>query len=118
MINRNQAYLDALTLSNKENQRLIQKLEKEHKASTRAASFDPLTQLYNRSLFLSLAEKSLLQAKRNKFCYAVLFIDLDRFKKINDTLGHHIGDLLLKEVSQRLKACTRKSDIVSRFWRG
>lgn len=115
MINRNQAYLDALALSNKENQRLIQKLEKEHKASTRAASFDPLTQLYNRNLFVSLAEKSLLQAKRNKFCYAVLFIDLDRFKKINDTLGHHIGDLLLKEVGLRLKTCTRESDIVSRF---
>ncbi len=115
MINRNQAYLDALALSNKENQRLIQNLEKEHKASTKAASFDPLTELYNRNLFVSLAEKSILQAKRNKFCYAVLFIDLDRFKKINDTLGHHIGDLLLKEVSLRLKTCTRKSDIVSRF---
>lgn len=115
MINRSQAYLDALALSNKENQRLIQNLEKEHKASTKAASFDPLTELYNRNLFVSLAEKSILQAKRNKFCYAVLFIDLDRFKKINDTLGHHIGDLLLKEVSLRLKTCTRKSDIVSRF---
>ena len=68
MINRNQAYVDALALSNKENQRLIQKLEKEHKASTKAASFDPLTELYNRNLFVSLAEKSLLQAKRNKFC--------------------------------------------------
>jgi len=115
MINRNQAYLDALALSNKENKRLIQKLEKEHKASTRAASFDPLTELYNRTLFMSLAEKCLLQAKRNRFCYAVLFIDLDRFKKINDTLGHHIGDLLLKEVSLRLRTCTRESDIVSRF---
>ncbi|WP_169742965.1 bifunctional diguanylate cyclase/phosphodiesterase [Desulfobacter vibrioformis] len=115
MINRNQAYLDALALFNQENQRLIQNLEKEHKASSRAASFDPLTELYNRNLFISLAEKSILQAKRNKFCYAVLFIDLDRFKKINDTLGHHIGDLLLKEVSLRLKMCTRKSDIVSRF---
>ena len=115
MINRNQAYVDALALSNQENHGLIQKLEKEHKASTRAASYDPLTELYNRNLFISLAEQSLLRAKRNKFCYAVLFIDLDRFKKINDTLGHHVGDLLLKEVSRRLKGCTRESDIVSRF---
>jgi diguanylate cyclase (GGDEF)-like protein len=115
IINRKQEYMDALRLSNQKNQELIQKLEKEHKASTKAASYDALTELYNRNLFISLAEKNLLQAKRNKFCYAVLFIDLDRFKKINDTLGHHIGDLLLKEVGMRLKACTRKSDIVSRF---
>ena len=115
MIDRKQEYMDALALSNQRNNELIQKLEKEYKASSKAASLDPLTELYNRNLFVSLAEKNLLQAKRNSFSYAVLFIDLDRFKKINDTLGHRIGDLLLKEVSLRLKTCTRKSDIVSRF---
>ncbi len=115
IIDRKQEYMDALSLSNQRNNELLQKLEKEHKASSKAASLDPLTELYNRNLFVSLAEKNLFQAKRNKFSYAVLFIDLDRFKKINDTLGHRIGDLLLKEVSRRLKTCTRKSDIVSRF---
>ncbi len=115
IIKRTQAYMEALSLSNQKNEQLIQQLEKEYKASEKAASLDPLTELYNRNLFVSLAGKSLLQAKRNKFSYAVLFIDLDRFKKINDTLGHHIGDLLLKEVSRRLKECTRESDIVARF---
>ncbi len=115
MIDRKQEYMDALALSNRKNNELIKKLEKEYKASNRAASLDPLTELYNRNLFVSLAEKNLLQAKRNKFSYAVLFIDLDRFKTINDTLGHKIGDLLLKEVSRRLRTCTRKADIVARF---
>ena len=115
IINRNYQYLDALAVANQENNDLIQKLEQEHQASTKAASFDSLTGLYNRRLFISLAQKSLSLAKRNKFSYAILFIDLDRFKKINDTLGHRIGDLLLKTVSERLVSCIRKSDIVARF---
>ena len=115
LIDRKYQYLDALAASNEKNSQLIAKLEKEHELSTRAASFDSLTQLYNRRLFVSLARKSLARAKRNKFSYALLFIDLDRFKKINDTLGHRVGDLLLKAVAQRLTACTRKSDIVARI---
>lgn len=115
LIDRNSRYLDALAVSNQKNEDLISKLEKEHQWSTRAASFDSLTELYNRRLFVSLARKSLVMAKRNKFSYALLFIDLDRFKKINDTLGHRVGDLLLKAVAHRLTACTRKSDIVGRI---
>lgn len=115
MIDRKNQYLTALALSNAQNSELIQKLEKEHQASSQAASIDSLTQLYNRGMFVSLAQKNLFLAKRNKFSYAILFIDLDRFKKINDTLGHRIGDLLLMGVAQRLRACTRKSDIVGRF---
>ncbi len=112
---RNSQYLEALAASNQKNEDLISKLEKEHQSSTRAASFDSLTELYNRRLFVSLAQKSLAMAKRNKFSYALLFIDLDRFKKINDTLGHRVGDLLLKAVAHRLTDCTRKSDIVGRM---
>ncbi len=78
---RNSQYLEALAASNQKNEDLISKLEKEHQSSTRAASFDSLTELYNRRLFVSLAQKSLAMAKRNKFSYALLFIDLDRFKK-------------------------------------
>jgi len=115
MINQNHKYLNALAITDKKNKKLIVKLEQEHKASTIAASFDSLTGLYNRHLFVSLAQKNLSLANRNKFFYAVLFIDLDRFKKINDTLGHRIGDLVLKTVADRLTLCTRESDIVARF---
>jgi diguanylate cyclase (GGDEF)-like protein len=115
MINRNHGYLKALAIAHKKNKTLIVKLEREHKASTLAASFDSLTGLYNRPLFVSLAQKNLSLANRNKYFYAVLFIDLDRFKKINDTLGHRMGDLVLKTVADRLTGCTRESDIVARF---
>lgn len=115
LIDRKHVYLGVLADLNKKNKQLIQKLETEYQASTHAASFDALTDLYNRRLFISLARKNLLLAKRNSLNYAVLFIDLDRFKQINDTLGHHVGDLLLKAVADRLKACTRESDIIGRF---
>lgn len=115
MINRKHQYLSALAVSNMENNELIVKLEAEHQKAVNAASYDALTHLYNRRLFIVLARKSLTLAKRNGCVYAVLFIDLDRFKTINDTLGHRIGDLLLKTVADRLVRCTRKSDIVGRF---
>ncbi|MDR2837209.1 MAG: EAL domain-containing protein [Azonexus sp.] len=75
---------------------------------------DSLTGLFNRyNLEICLAQ-ALLLARRENYCVAVLFIDLDRFKEINDTLGHPIGDQLLIEVAQRLKGCMRESDIVAR----
>lgn len=114
-IDKTHVYLEELTWSNKKNEELIRRLELEHQASTRAASMDALTGLHNRRLFVLLAEKKLSAAKRNILSYAVLFIDLDRFKTINDTLGHRVGDLILKEVAKRLVANTRESDIVSRF---
>ena len=115
MINRKQHYLMALTAANQENNELIAKLKNEHEKAVNAASFDPLTSLYNRRLFVSIAQKNLFLARRNRLSYAILFIDLDRFKTINDTLGHRIGDLLLQTVARRLVDCTRNSDIVSRF---
>jgi len=115
MINRKHHYLAALAIANQENNELIAKLEKEHENAVNAASFDPLTSLYNRRLFVSIAQKNLCLARRNRLIYAILFIDLDRFKTINDTLGHRIGDLLLQTVAHRLVTCTRNSDIVSRF---
>lgn len=115
MVNRTHDYLVALADSSKKNQELIEKLEQEHELSTKAASFDALTDLYNRSLFKSLANQNLLQAKRNRLSYALLFIDLDRFKTINDTLGHQVGDLLLQTVARRIKSCIRASDIAARF---
>ena len=79
------------------------------------AHHDALTGLFNRYSLESRLEQSLLAARRENKQMAVIFIDLDRFKIINDTLGHHVGDLLLVEVANRLSACVRESDIVARL---
>ena len=80
----------------------------------RLALYDELTGLPNRSLFFDRLHQLLALAKRNQYVLAILFIDLDRFKAINDTLGHEMGDLLLKEVSRRLTSCIRSADTVAR----
>lgn len=79
------------------------------------AKTDSLTKLPNRSLFFDRLTQSLESAKRDRYFGSLLFIDLDHFKSINDTLGHNIGDLLLKEVAKRLVSCVRKVDTVSRL---
>ena len=80
-----------------------------------AAKHDALTGLPNRSFFLDRLEQDLIRAKRDGHVGAVMFLDLDHFKSINDTLGHHIGDLLLKEVATRLSDSVRMSDTVARM---
>ncbi|PSM47042.1 diguanylate cyclase [Chroococcidiopsis sp. CCALA 051] len=80
------------------------------------ALHDRLTGLPNRILFQERLEHVLQLAKRhNIFSFAVLFVDLDRFKTINDSLGHLVGDRLLMDIAQRLKACIRSSDTLSRL---
>jgi diguanylate cyclase (GGDEF)-like protein len=79
------------------------------------AYHDGLTTLPNRSLFSKLLTQGISQAHRYNRKLAVLFLDLDRFKQINDTLGHDAGDLLLQEVGKRLKTCLRDSDAVARL---
>lgn len=81
---------------------------------TRLAHYDYLTDLPNRALFLDRLERSIALAKRNAYKEAVLFLDLDGFKRVNDTLGHGAGDLLLQEVAKRLKSVIRSSDTVAR----
>ena len=82
---------------------------------THLAQHDPLTGLPNRRLFRDIISLELAQARRNRRKFALLFLDLDRFKEINDTFGHETGDELLKEVSLRLKKCIRESDAAARI---
>jgi diguanylate cyclase (GGDEF)-like protein/PAS domain S-box-containing protein len=79
------------------------------------AHHDTLTGLPNRSLFQDRAQQALVQAGRSGQRVAVLFIDLDRFKQINDSLGHEVGDIFLKGVAARLAAAVRQSDTVARL---
>ena len=81
----------------------------------RLATHDPLTGLPNRALFRDRLSASLQQAERNREKLAVLFIDLDRFKSVNDTYGHDAGDYLLKQMSDRLTAGVRSRDILARL---
>jgi diguanylate cyclase (GGDEF)-like protein len=79
------------------------------------AHYDPLTSLPNRALFIDRLNCILSQAKRDKQNFALLYIDLDGFKFINDSKGHDVGDLLLAEVAKRLIAAVRESDSVARI---
>ncbi len=79
------------------------------------AQFDPLTGLPNRSLFLDRFSQTLKQAARGQHLVGALFVDIDRFKVINDTLGHSTGDKLLVQAAQRLQACVRAEDVVGRL---
>lgn len=79
------------------------------------ANHDPLTGLYNRRYFNEMFENALQQNMRYKRTGALLYLDLDNFKFVNDTLGHQVGDKLIKEVALALKRITRASDIISRI---
>jgi diguanylate cyclase (GGDEF)-like protein len=81
----------------------------------RQAHFDPLTGLPNRLLFVDRLEQEIAHARRDDRKLALLFVDLDRFKDVNDTLGHGAGDEVLVESARRLRDCVRDSDSVARF---
>jgi len=92
-----------------------EEIQKEKEILFKKANFDLLTGLYNREYFMYQLKKLLHITQRENKKLAVVFIDLDRFKEINDTLGHQSGDKVLKIIAKRLKKSIRKSDIVSRF---
>ncbi|TKB25519.1 EAL domain-containing protein [Desulfopila sp. IMCC35006] len=77
------------------------------------AFYDSLTGLANRTLLLNRLDQVLEHSKRNKRSFALLFMDIDHFKQINDSMGHHAGDILLKNTADVLKQCVRRSDVVA-----
>lgn len=79
------------------------------------AQYDQLTELPNRALFLDRLRSSLQRAQRGSLRLAVLYLDMDNFKQINDTFGHTTGDHLLREVARRLRQCVREADTVGRL---
>ena len=81
----------------------------------RVAEYDSLTDLPNRALFSDRLQQAIALARRDNFRLALMFVDLDSFKPINDTFGHHAGDLLLQAVAKRMLECTRESDTVGRI---
>jgi diguanylate cyclase (GGDEF)-like protein len=91
------------------------KLQVQAAANEYQALHDSLTDLPNRQLFRDRVGQAILTARREDLNLGVVLMDLDRFKEINDTLGHHNGDLLLKEVGPRLRGCLRESDTVARL---
>ncbi|MBV8802871.1 MAG: diguanylate cyclase, partial [Gammaproteobacteria bacterium] len=79
------------------------------------STIDPLTGINNRLQLEKVIKKRINRAKEQNFIFALLFIDLDNFKSINDHLGHHIGDSLLKEIAKRLKSTIRSNDFIARI---
>ena len=79
------------------------------------AQIDDLTGLANRAMFMELLNRAIVREDRSNAGLALYFIDLDRFKRINDTLGHKVGDLILQETAERLRKCVRESDTVARL---
>ena len=95
--------------------KISRELDEKNEQLEHMALHDALTGLPNRKLLTDRLEQELLQAQRSKQHFALFLIDLDRFKEINDNLGHHVGDELLKIVSSRLLAAVREIDSVSRL---
>jgi len=93
----------------------IEERQRAEAAIERMAFYDPLTDLPNRRLLMDRLQHALLASCRTLHHGAVLFIDLDQFKTLNDTHGHHHGDLLLQQVAGRLVSCVRECDTVARF---
>ena len=102
-------------LNARRRERELQQLKAAHDEIRNLAFFDPLTGLPNRRLLLDRLQQTLAASIRSKRKRALLFVDLDDFKTLNDTLGHHIGDLLLQEVAKRILASIREIDTVARL---
>jgi diguanylate cyclase (GGDEF)-like protein len=102
-------------LSGQRRERELEQLKAAHDEIRNLAFFDPLTGLPNRRLLLDRLRQTLAASVRSNRKRSLLFVDLDDFKTLNDTLGHHIGDLLLQEVARRIVASIRDADSVARL---
>jgi diguanylate cyclase (GGDEF)-like protein len=98
-----------------EHQRVLGELAEARQSERHTAYYDMLTDLPNRHLFYDALQHTLVRAKRHERLASLLLLDLDGFKNVNNTLGHSAGDLLLQTTAERLKACTRKSDVIARL---
>jgi diguanylate cyclase (GGDEF)-like protein len=105
---------EKLTVLVDEKGRLVAELQQSEEQVRQLAYFDFLTGLPNRRLLLDRLHQAVSQARRHGYSMAIMFLDLDHFKQINDTLGHDVGDELLKQVAARLVGCIRSGDTVSR----
>ena len=93
----------------------LRDLKESRRALEHLAQHDSLTSLPNRALFDDRLHQALSQAQRNQTHLALLFVDLDEIKAVNDTCGHHVGDLLLIAAASRMQACVRNADTVGRL---
>ncbi len=98
-----------------ERHQILKRWKNAWKKESDKATHDPLTHLPNRILFQDRLQQTLAMARRQKQGFCIFFMDLDRFKHVNDTLGHSLGDLLLQNVAQRLVSCLREEDTVARL---
>lgn len=96
-------------------QELISRLEDEHRRSSHAAATDHLSGLHNRRQFMDICAETLFRQRSQRRLMAILFIDMDRFKSINDSLGHKVGDLLLQAVAGRISRALEPGDQAARF---
>ncbi|MFJ4156128.1 putative bifunctional diguanylate cyclase/phosphodiesterase [Pseudomonas sp. NPDC089752] len=115
LLGKRQEAFSALEHAQQVNQQLIGRLEDEHRRSSHAAATDHLSGLHNRRQFVEVAGQALTRQRGKRRLMAILFIDMDRFKSINDSLGHKIGDLLLQAVAGRIQRLLEPGDEASRF---
>ncbi|MET0948198.1 MAG: EAL domain-containing protein [Pseudomonas sp.] len=115
VLNRRQEAFAALEQAQQINQDLITRLEEEHRRSSHAAATDHLSGLHNRRQFMEVATQVLTRQRGKRQLLAILFIDMDRFKSINDSLGHRTGDLLLQAIAGRISRLLEPCDAAARF---
>ncbi|MGE8327476.1 bifunctional diguanylate cyclase/phosphodiesterase [Pseudomonas urmiensis] len=115
LLGKRQEAFSALEQAQQVNHELIERLEDEHRRSSHAAATDHLSGLHNRRQFVEVATQTLSRQRGKRRLMAILFIDMDRFKSINDSLGHRIGDLLLQAVAGRIQRLLEPGDEASRF---
>jgi diguanylate cyclase (GGDEF)-like protein/PAS domain S-box-containing protein len=106
---------EALLRVNDDLDRRVADLRQAEAELQRLARYDSLTGLPNRPFFMESLDQTLLRAERRRSRVALVFIDVDGFKGVNDSFGHAVGDLLLRGLAERLRACTRKTDTVARI---